>query len=432
MTHHPSHSGYHALMRRINKFPQGAPPSELLFKIFSILFSEREAQLLSLLPLRPFSARKAAGVWKVTESEARTTLEALASRALLLDLERDGKMIYFLPPPMAGFFEFSLMRYRSDIDQKELGRLFFQYINVEEEFVRDLFAGGATQMGRVLVNESALPDGAAAQVLDYERASEIIRTASHLAVGICYCRHKMLHAGHGCDAPLDNCMTLNGAAQSLIRHQVARQIDAAEGFDILQRARSQNLVQCADNVREQVSFICHCCGCCCEGLTAARRIAIPNALETTNFLPHVSPLYCSGCGRCAKICPIDAIAVELIPDGDQAVRKARVAEDRCLGCGVCVGNCPEGAIRLEPRKKRVITPVNSAHRLVLMAIERGKLQNLIFDNQAHLSHRAMAAVLGAILKLPPVKRALASRQLNSRYLERIFSEVSIDSFSKFE
>jgi hypothetical protein len=30
----------------------------------------------------------------------------------------------------------------------------------------------------------------------------------------------------------------------------------------------------------------------------------------------------------------------------------------------------------------------------------------------------MAAILGVILKLPPVKQALASRQLQSRYLER--------------
>ena len=48
-----------------------------------------------------------------------------------------------------------------------------------------------------------------------------------------------------------------------------------------------------------------------------------------------------------------------------------------------------------------------------MAIERGKLQNLIFDNQALASHRAMAAILGVILRLPPVKQALASRQLRS-------------------
>jgi hypothetical protein len=54
-----------------------------------------------------------------------------------------------------------------------------------------------------------------------------------------------------------------------------------------------------------------------------------------------------------------------------------------------------------------------------MAIERGKLQNLIFDNQAHWNYRAMAAILGAILRLPPVKQIMASRQMRSVYLDRL-------------
>jgi hypothetical protein len=54
-----------------------------------------------------------------------------------------------------------------------------------------------------------------------------------------------------------------------------------------------------------------------------------------------------------------------------------------------------------------------------MAIERGKLQNLIFDNAALASHRAMAAILGVILKLPPIQQAMASRQMKSRYLETL-------------
>ncbi len=78
---------------------------------------------------------------------------------------------------------------------------------------------------------------------------------------------------------------------------------------------------------------------------------------------------------------------------------------------------------MEPRGERVITPVDSTHRVVRMAIERGKLQELIFDNQALRSHRAMAAILGAILRLPPVKRALASRQLRSRYVERLVARA---------
>ena len=42
-----------------------------------------------------------------------------------------------------------------------------------------------------------------------------------------------------------------------------------------------------------------------------------------------------------------------------------------------------------------------------------------------LSHRALAAVLGVILKLPPLKQALASRQLKSRYLEALIVRLKI-------
>ncbi len=68
---------------------------------------------------------------------------------------------------------------------------------------------------------------------------------------------------------------------------------------------------------------------------------------------------------------------------------------------------------------RVIMPVDSVHRIVLIAIERGMLPNLIFDNQALVSHRVMAAILGSILRLPPIQQALASEQMRSRYLVKL-------------
>ena len=57
----------------------------------------------------------------------------------------------------------------------------------------------------------------------------------------------------------------------------------------------------------------------------------------------------------------------------------------------------------------------------MMAIERGKLQNLIFDNQVLSSHRAMAALLGGILKLPPIQQALVSEQIKSRFVETMLN-----------
>jgi hypothetical protein len=73
----------------------------------------------------------------------------------------------------------------------------------------------------------------------------------------------------------------------------------------------------------------------------------------------------------------------------------------------------------------VITPVNSVHRVVMMAIERGGLEDLVFDNRVLWNHRALAAVLGVILRLPPLKQAVASRQFRSRYLETLIARLGI-------
>jgi len=408
---------YKKLTERLNLFPQGVVASDLLFEILKILFSEREAELASLLPIKPFNAKKAAGIWKIRESDAQSILNDLADRGILIDACENDDVLYSMPPPMAGFFEFSLMRYRNDIDQKTLSELFYQYMNVEEDFIKNLFTMGETQLGRIYVNEEVLSNENALHVLDYERASEVIKTAASIGIGICYCRHKMEHLGKNCDAPMDICMTFNSSADSLTRHGIARKVDVAEGMDLLKNARQNNLVQFGENVQERVNFICNCCGCCCEALIAARRFGFLNPVHTTNFIPFIIEESCNSCGKCVALCPVEAMTLVSSNDPDKPNRKkAKLHQEICLGCGICLTACDKKAVELRSRRERVITPINSIHRVVTMAIERGKLQNLIFDNQVMFSHRAMAAVLGVILKLPPLKQALASQQFKSRYL----------------
>lgn len=419
MSHHSHRSGYLKLTDRLNRCPQGAPPSETLYRILKILFSEREAELIAMLPIKPFSIHKASEIWKMDSVQTQNLLEDLAGRAMLVDIEgEDGTTTYVLPPPMAGFFEFSMMRTRGDIDQKALGELFYQYLNVEEDFIKALFVDGETQLGRVFVQEPMLSRENAVHVLDYERASEVIRTASHRAISTCYCRHKMEHMGRDCDAPKDICMTFNTSAASLSRHGHARLVDTGECLDLLDLAQGHGLVQFGENVRERVNFICNCCGCCCEAMIAARKFGSLHPVHTTSFLPLVDESACTGCGKCAAACPVEAMGVVSTNDPREPKRKkARVDENICLGCGVCVRACPDQALSLKSREKRVITPLNSVHRTVVMAIERGKLQHLFFDNRVLWNHRALAAVLGVILKLPPVKQIMATSQVKSRFME---------------
>jgi Pyruvate/2-oxoacid:ferredoxin oxidoreductase delta subunit len=421
MAHHTARSDYQQLVARLNRFPQGAPPSDVLYGILKMLFSEREAGLVALLPIKPFTVHKAAQAWQMNPADAQKVLDELAARAILLDVQDpQGQQIYTLPPPMAGFFEFSMMRVRGDIDQKVLGELYYQYMNVEEEFIKALFTQGETQLGRVFVQEAALSPDNALHVLDYERASEVIKTASRRGISLCYCRHKMEHMDRACDAPMDICMTFGGVADSLIKHGFAREVDMAEGLDLLQLAQDHHLVQFGENVRHDVAFICNCCGCCCEALIAARRFGWLHPVHTTNFIPRIQIEECDGCGKCVNVCPVEAMTLVSANDPHRPKRrKAWLNEDVCLGCGVCVNVCPKQGIRLASRPERVITPLDSTHRTVVMAIERGMLQNLIFDNQTLASHRAMAAILGVILKLPPIKQALASQQMRSRYLESL-------------
>jgi ferredoxin len=313
-----------------------------------------------------------------------------------------------------------MMRLRGDIDQKLLGELFYQYMNVEEDFIKSLFVQGETQLGRVFVNETALTETSALHILDYERASQVIQTASHIGVGVCYCRHKMEHVGKNCDAPMEICMTFNTSAASLIKSGYARQIDVIECMDLLDEAYDHNLVQFGENIQKNVNFICNCCGCCCEAMIAARKYAFLQPVHTSNYLPEVNRESCNGCGNCVNICPVEAISLVSANDPHYPKKKvARVNEELCLGCGICVKGCPKESLSLKEREQRVITPVDSIHRAALMAIERGKLQHLIFDNRMLFSHRAMAALFGAILKMPPAKQILANKQVKSRYLLKI-------------
>ena len=414
-----SRQAYGLLQKRLDQKLKGAPDSPALRKILSIVFKPEDAELARHLPHTFTSLDTLSKRLKMPQEELNGKLTDMARRGLLFDMEHDGQRYFILLPVMIGLFEFVFMRVRPDMPMKELARLFEEYFHENNEsFSRSLFSGN-TQLFRTLVREEAIPKDRYAEVLDWERAAGIVSSASAISVGICQCHHLMQHMGKACGKSPEVCLSFNYGAEGLARNGIARSITKNEAMTILGKCKESGLAQIADNVQNKVAFMCNCCGCCCHVMTSIRTLDFRPGIVTSNFIMDVDLSKCKGCGKCAKACPVEAISIDKKMEGDREIKWAMRNELSCLGCGVCTTVCKTGAASMKSRSQRALVPENVFDQRVMMAIERGNLAELIFDDPGKLSHRALGRILGALEKAAPVKAVMAAQSLNSTFLKGV-------------
>lgn len=414
---------YVQLQQRLDRMLTGAPDSLAFRSILRLLFSPEEAELAVAMPplcsMSDLSRRLGRD-----EQELDALVSGMARRGLVLDYRHRSRRWIQLAPVVLGFFEFVFMRVREDLPMERLAGLFDEYLDdgPDHAFAHAVWRG-SVQVGRSLIREEALPADGPTEVLDWERATEIVASARHVAVSLCSCRHKARLLGKGCDAPLRTCLTFDGFAEALGRAEIAEPITNDEALDILVEAKAAGLAQVADNVQRGIAYMCNCCGCCCGMVQAIRQAGITDAIVSSNYIAETDLDLCRGCKLCFRACPVDAIT--MVDNEGQGPRRywAIVDEDRCLGCGVCFPVCRWGGRVMAPRAPRIFTPATRIEQETAMAVERGKLGDYLVDVSDGLGPRGLSRVLKVLEETEPGEAQRAIAPLRSVYLQRFLEAL---------
>ncbi|MCQ2529468.1 MAG: 4Fe-4S dicluster domain-containing protein [Saccharofermentans sp.] len=126
-----------------------------------------------------------------------------------------------------------------------------------------------------------------------------------------------------------------------------------------------------------IKFACHKCPDnemrvtdCCQGCLAhpCKEVCPKGAIELINGKSVIDKSKCVGCGKCAKVCPYNAIMKLERPCaracGLNAIKsdeygRAEIDYDMCVSCGMCLANCPFGAIADKAQIFQLIQAIKS-------------------------------------------------------------------------
>lgn len=410
---------YKKLGEKIDALTMRAPWNDALYNILRELYSLEEAEILVKMPYGMSNLERITKMTQYEKPELRKILDNLCLKGLVIDFWIHDEYHYMLSPMVIGIFEFTMMRTGENLHSKKWARLFHDYLHGDDSFLAANYGNGEEiTIMRALPYEDAINSSEYIEVLDYEKATSIVENANTFSIGLCSCRHEKLHVGEKtCDVPLESCTSFGVAAEYLIRHNLAKEASKSEVLEGIARSKEQGLVLNADNVQRNVTYICHCCKCCCNVLLGISKHGYSNVVVTSSFLAEVDTVKCVGCAKCSQACPISAI--KMVPVEHPVSKKKTLPQldtSICLGCGVCALQCKVKAMKLVKREKRIIPPETIFEKVLLQCLEKGTLQNQIFDNPHSVTQKVMRGFLGGFLRLPPVKKALMSDMLRSSFL----------------
>jgi len=348
---------YKELQERLDKMPIGFPRTEsgVEIRLLQQLFTPIEAEIatrLSTMPetslfiyFRNYRSLKKRGISRV---ELKRHLDNMDDKGAIIGKKKGNRKYFRLVELIIGIYEFQVERVT-----KEFMEDLNQYI--DEAYAEELCKTPVNQI-RTIPIEQSVPYKKF--VYPYDNINLLVKKLpGPIALAKCVCRigHDLL--GQSCKQTdlRESCLLFREPAKYWINHGYARQITKEETYEILKKAEDAGLVIQPGNMRK-ISFICTCCGCCCEGLKTLKKFPNPLDYYNTNYHAIVDAKLCEECETCVGRCQMNAITIKN--------NISTIDYNYCIGCGLCVPTCPSNALRLQKNKKKY-TPPKSSYALYL-------------------------------------------------------------------
>ena len=350
------------LDRQALGFPSTKSGAEIRF--LEQLFTPEEARLALTLSYKPAPTdqvvRSAAP--ELTREQTLAFLESMVSKGAIGWKVKEGVDHWFLLPMVIGMHEAQ-------------DGLIIPEIHVEADTYLSTRQWGVAFLSASLPQMRTIPVGIEIPVehpiASYDQIRAIVESApGPFAVLPCICREGEAWKGKPCRQTTrsETCLGFGNAAANILRRKHGREITRDEVISILKRNEEDGLVLQPSNTRNP-SFVCSCCGCCCGMLGMQKGLPHPLDFWTSNFQAVVDVVACKACGKCAKRCQVNAVALAGSP------LKAAIDPNRCVGCGLCVTTCPNHAIRLQKKSAETIPPADEEELYERMhGARKGKLE----------------------------------------------------------
>ena len=177
------------------------------------------------------------------------------------------------------------------------------------------------------------------QIIPYPMARDfVLKAPPDIVVYECPCRRTREHP---CQ-PIQVCLIIGQPFVDFILEHYphsSRRIGQDEAVELIEAEHKRGHIQTAwfkDAMRGRFYSLCNCCTCCCFGMEATAKHAVP-MVASSGYVAQADEAVCVACAACEEVCPFKAIQVK---------ETAVVNWETCMGCGVCMGRCPSEAMAI--------------------------------------------------------------------------------------